>query len=336
MTTRSQIAVVTGGAGFIGGHMVDLLLDRGFTVRVIDNLAGGRLENLEHHEGHPRLEVHVEDLRNVQPGSPIFAGADYVFHFAGIGDIVPSIERPTEYMSANVMGTVHALEAARAADVRKFVYAASSSCYGIAGELPTTERAVINPEYPYALSKYQGEQAVLHWGQVYHLPVVSIRIFNAYGPRSKTTGAYGAVFGVFLAQKLNGKPFTVVGDGTQRRDFVFATDLARAFLAAAESDRRQEIYNVGAGNPQPVNRLVELLGGEIVRVPKRPGEPDCTWADITKIQAELGWAPQVSFEEGVAEMVKRIDYWREAPVWDPASIERATKTWFTMLSGERT
>ena len=336
MSPSSQIAVVTGGAGFIGGHMVDLLLDRGFTVRVIDSLVGGRLENLKHHDGDPRLAVHVEDLRNVAPGAPIFAGADYVFHFAGIGDIVPSIERPTEYMSANVMGTVHALEAARAAGVKKFVYAASSSCYGIASELPTTEHAVINPEYPYALSKYQGEQAVLHWGQVYHLPVVSIRIFNAYGPRSKTTGAYGAVFGVFLAQKLKGKPFTVVGDGTQRRDFVFATDLARAFLAAAESDRRQEIYNVGAGNPQPVNRLVELLGGEVVYVPKRPGEPDCTWADITKIKAELGWAPQVSFEDGVAEMVKRIDYWREAPVWDPASIERATKTWFTMLSGERT
>jgi UDP-glucose 4-epimerase len=335
MRSGSQIAVVTGGAGFIGSHMVDLLLDRGFTVRVIDNLVGGRLDNLKHHHGNPRLQVHVEDLRGVPPDSPLFAGASYVFHFAGIGDIVPSIERPTEYMSANVMGTVHALEAARAAGVKKFVYAASSSCYGLASELPTTEHATINTEYPYALSKYQGEQAVLHWGQVYHLPVVSIRIFNAYGPRSKTTGAYGAVFGVFLAQKLKGKPFTVVGDGTQRRDFVFATDLARAFLAAAESDRRQEIYNVGAGNPQPVNRLVELLGGEVVHVPKRPGEPDCTWADITKIQSELGWAPQVSFEEGVAEMIKRIDYWREAPVWDPASIERATKTWFTMLSGER-
>ena len=335
MTPRSQIAVVTGGAGFIGGHMVDLLLDRGFTVRVVDNLVGGRLDNLKHHEGDSRLGVHVEDIRNVEPGSPIFAGADFVFHFAGIGDIVPSIERPTEYMSANVLGTIHALEAARAANVKKFVYAASSSCYGLA-DVPTSEQAPINPEYPYALSKYQGEQAALHWGRVYHLPVASIRIFNAYGPRSRTSGAYGAVFGVFIAQKLKGKPFTVVGDGTQRRDFVFATDLARAFLAAAESDRRQEIYNVGAGNPQPVNRLVELLGGDAVYVPKRPGEPDCTWADITKIKAELGWSPQVSFEDGVAEMVKRIDYWREAPVWDPASIERATKTWFTMLSGERT
>lgn len=333
---RSGTAVVTGGAGFIGSHMVDLLLERGFHVRVIDNLAGGRLDNLEHHNGNPRLDVHVEDIRAVAPDSPIFAGAEFVFHFAGIGDIVPSIEQPTEYMSANVQGTVHALEAARTAGVRKFVYAASSSCYGIATELPTTEHAPIDPEYPYALSKVQGEEAVLHWGRVYHLPVVSIRIFNAYGPRSKTTGVYGAVFGVFLAQKLNGKPFTVVGDGTQRRDFVFVTDLARAFLAAAQSDRTQEIYNVGAGKPQPVNRLVELLGGDVVHVPKRPGEPDTTWADITKIRTELGWHPQVSFEEGVGEMLKRIDYWREAPVWDPASIERATKTWFTMLSGERT
>ena len=173
-----SIAVVTGGAGFIGSHMVDLLLERGFTVRVIDNLVGGRLDNLKPHDGDPRLEVHVEDIRAVAPGSPIFAGAEFVFHFAGIGDIVPSIERPTEYMSANVHGTVHALEAARAADVRKFVYAASSSCYGIATELPTTEHAPISPEYPYALSKYQGEQAVLHWGRVYRMPVVSIRIFK--------------------------------------------------------------------------------------------------------------------------------------------------------------
>ncbi|HXD18231.1 MAG TPA: NAD-dependent epimerase/dehydratase family protein, partial [Vicinamibacterales bacterium] len=216
----ARTAVVTGGAGFIGSHMVDLLLDRGYAVRVIDNLVGGRLDNLAHHRGDSRLTVDTRDIRQVQPGDALFAGTDYVFHFAGIGDIVPSIERPIEYLSANVMGTVHALEASRAARVRKFVYAASSSCYGMATELPTTEQAPIRPEYPYALSKYQGEQAVLHWGQVYRLPVVSIRIFNAYGPRSKTTGAYGAVFGVFLAQKLKGKPFTVVGDGTQTRDFV--------------------------------------------------------------------------------------------------------------------
>ncbi len=330
----NRTAVVTGGAGFIGSHMVDLLLERGMTVRVIDSLVGGRLDNLAHHQGNPALSVAVRDIREVQPGDALFAGADYVFHFAGIGDIVPSIERPVDYMSANVMGTVHALEAARAAGVRKFVYAASSSCYGLAA-VPTTEGAPIQAEYPYALSKYQGEQAVLHWGRVYHLPVNVIRIFNAYGPRSKTSGAYGAVFGVFLAQKLAGKPYTVVGDGTQTRDFVFVTDLARAFLAAAETDRSGEVYNAGADRPQSVNRLVELLGGEVVHLPKRPGEPDCTWADITKIRTELGWVPQVSFEQGVAEMLTHIEYWRQAPVWDPATIEQATRTWFTMLAGAK-
>lgn len=315
--------------------MVDLLLAKGFEVRVIDNLVGGRLDNLAHHQGDPLLKVDVSDIRDVKPGATLFTGARYVFHFAGVGDIVPSIERPVEYLSANVMGTVAALDAARAAGVVKFAYAASSSCYGIATELPTTERAPIQLEYPYALSKWMGEEAVLHWGRVYKLPVMSLRIFNAYGPRSKTTGAYGAVFGVFLAQKLKGKPLTLVGDGTQTRDFVFAPDLARAFLAAAESDRRQEIYNLGAGNPQSVNRLVDLLGGEVVHLPKRPGEPDCTWADISKIRRELGWEPQVSFEAGVAEMMSNIDYWREAPVWDAASIEKATSAWFAALSGER-
>src|SRR5262249_4850191 len=150
----------------------------------------------------------------------------------------------------------------------KFVYAASSSCYGAAPPLPTGEDAPIVPQYPYALSKYQGEEAVLHWGEVYDLPVVSVRIFNAYGPRSRTSGAYGAVFGVFLAQKLAGKPFTVVGDGTQRRDFVFVTDVAYAFVLAAELGRAGTVYNLGANNPQSVNRLVELLGGACVHLPK--------------------------------------------------------------------
>jgi UDP-glucose 4-epimerase len=194
--------------------------------------------------------------------------------------------------------------------------------------LPTTEYAPISPEYPYALSKYQGEQAVLHWGKVYKLPVNVIRIFNAYGPRSKTTGAYGAVFGVFLAQKLANKPFTVVGDGKQTRDFIYVADLAKAFLAAARTPLYNEVFNVGAGNPQSVNRLVELIGGNVVYVPKRPGEPDCTWADISKIRQLLGWKPEVSFEEGVANMLRNIDYWRQAPVWDVASIATATKTWF--------
>jgi UDP-glucose 4-epimerase len=330
MTART-VAVVTGGAGFIGSHMVDALLARGFSVRAIDNLVGGREENLAQHAANPDLAFERRDVRSVAPGDALFRGAKFVIHFAGIGDIVPSIERPLEYMSANVQGTVHMLECARHAGVAKFVYAASSSCYGTAS-VPTREDHPINARYPYALSKYQGEQAAFHWHEVYKLPVNSIRIFNAYGTRSRTSGAYGAVFGVFLRQKLAGKPYTVVGDGTQSRDFIYVTDVARAFLAAAETPRTGRIYNLGAGKPQSVNRLVELLGGEVVRIPKRPGEPDSTWADITRITTELDWYPQVSFEEGVAKIVADIGHWRNAPLWDPASIGDATKTWFEFMS----
>ncbi len=329
MTTR-PIVVVTGGAGFIGSHMVDLMLERGFSVRVLDNLAGGREANLAHLKDNPDLTLDTRDMRQLQPDDSLFADVQYVFHFAGIGNIVPSIEQPTEYMSSNVMGTVHMLEGARFAAVERFVYAASSSCYGLA-DTPTAEDHPTAPEYPYALSKYLGEQSVFHWHRVYGQPVNSIRIFNAYGPRVRTTGVYGAVFGVFLKQKLAGEPFTVVGDGTQRRDFIFVTDVARAFLAAAETDRTGETYNIGAGDPQTINRLVELLGGDVVYVPKRPGEPDCTWADITKITAEMGWAPAVSFEDGVAQMIENIDDWRDAPLWNPESIEKATATWFEVL-----
>jgi UDP-glucose 4-epimerase len=326
--SRKGTAVVTGAAGFIGSHMVDLLIDRGYQVRGIDNLSGGREFNVEHHGGNNAFALEVCDVRDLPADSPIFDNAQYVFHFAGIGDIVPSIEQPTDYMSTNVQGTVCVLEAARHAGVQKMVYAASSSCYGLATELPTTETAPIDTQYPYALSKYQGEQAVLHWGRVYGLPVNSVRIFNAYGTRSRTTGAYGAVFGVFLAQKLARKPFTVVGDGTQKRDFIYVTDVARAFLAAAETEQVNEIYNIGCDNPQSVNRLVELLGGEKAYVPKRPGEPDVTWADTNKIQRELGWRPEVSFADGVGKMIANIDYWNEAPLWDSSSIHQATKAWF--------
>jgi len=333
MTDR-PVAVVTGGAGFIGSHMVDLLIERGFAVRVIDNLAGGREENLAHHRNNPDLVLEKRDIRSFRSDDALFHSARYVFHFAGIGDIVPSIEQPLEYLSTNVQGTVHMLECARRARVEKFVYAASSSCYGLA-KVPTREDHPIEPRYPYALSKYQGEQAALHWHLVYKLPVNSIRIFNAYGTRSRTSGAYGAVFGVFLRQKLAGRPYTVVGDGSQSRDFTYVTDVAHAFLAAAETPRVGRVYNLGAGKPQSDNRLVELLGGEKIHIPKRPGEPDCTWADISRIASELDWHPQVSFEEGVGEILANIDFWRNAPLWDPDSIAKVTKTWFQYLSPER-
>jgi UDP-glucose 4-epimerase len=188
--------------------------------------------------------------------------------------------------------------------------------------------------YPYALTKYLGEQYVMHWDQLYDMPCVSLRFFNVYGPRSRTSGTYGAVFGVFLAQKLAGKPFTVVGDGTQTRDFTFVTDVVEALVRAAESEIHGEIFNVGSGDTYTINRLVKILGGEVVHLPKRPGEPDCTFADTQKISQALDWQPRVSFEEGVQVMVDNIESWRDAPVWDTESITAATKDWFDYLGKE--
>ena len=171
----------------------------------------------------------------------------------------------------------------------------------------------------------------MHWSQLYNLSAVSLRFFNVYGPRSRTSGTYGAVFGVFLAQKIAGKPFTVVGDGTQTRDFTFVSDIISAVIAAAESSLISEIINIGSDNTYSINKLTELLEGEVVYIPKRPGEPDCTWADISKAKTLLSWEPKVSLEEGVKILLDNISYWEEAPVWDEKSIAVATKKWFEFL-----
>jgi UDP-glucose 4-epimerase len=323
-------AIVTGGAGFIGSHLVDLLLKENIDVTVLDNFSTGRSENLNHVREQIKL---VEcDLSVKEDWIQHFDNADWVFHLAALADIVPSIQQPEAYFRANVDGTFNVLQAAKAANVQRFIYIASSSCYGIPDKYPTPENAEIRPQYPYALAKRMGEELVMHWAQVYNFPALSLRFFNVYGPRSRTSGTYGAVFGVFLGQKLAGKPYTVVGDGEQTRDFTFVTDIAQAISSAAKSDSTGEIFNVGSGATVSVNRLVELLGGEKVNIPKRPGEPDSTFADISKIRRELGWEPQVAIEEGVAEILKQIDYWKDAPVWTPDSIAEATEDWFKYLS----
>src|SRR5712675_146092 len=306
--------LVTGGAGFIGSHLVDRLLAEGRDVRVFDNFEIGRRSNLQQHEGHPRLEIVEGDVADKAAVAAAFGDVERVFHLAARADIVPSIQEPEAYFQANVDGTFAVLEAARRQQVQRFVYVASSSCYGIPDAYPTPESAPASPRYPYALTKYLGEQLVAHWASVYRLPAVSVRFFNVYGPRARTSGTYGAVFGVFLAQLMAGKPLTVVGDGEQTRDFTFVSDAVDALLVVARSDKAGEIYNVGSGKPVSVNELVRLLGSPAtVNIPKRPGEPDCTWADITEIRTELGWEPKVAIADGVRAMLENIDYWRDAP-----------------------
>lgn len=329
---NKKIALVTGGAGFIGSHLVDLLLKKNFKVRVVDNLSGGRLENINQHRNNKNFLFKKLDINEMSINEKIFKDTSYIFHLAGKGDIVPSIENPLNYMMTNVIGTTKVLENCRNQKIKKFVYAASSSCYGLA-KTPTNEDHKISPEYPYALSKLMGEQACFHWSKVYKIPTISIRIFNAYGPRVKTTGVYGAVFGVFFKQKLENKPLTLVGNGLQKRDFLNVKDVANAFYMSAISKRKNEVYNLGSGSPKKILDLIKLLGtNKVVKLPKRPGEPDCTWADTKKIKRQINWKPNISFKNGVNEMLLSIDKWKNAPLWNKKNIKKATKTWFKYLS----
>jgi len=323
--------VVTGAAGFIGSHLTDALLAKGHSVLGVDDLSTGRLKNLDDarkNKDFSFLEKSVVGLRSVDLPKEL----DWFFHLAGRADLVPSIVNPREYFCVNVDGTFDALECARALGVKRFIYTASSTCYGVPEVYPTPETAPCSVRHPYGLTKMMGEELTMHWAQVYKMPELSLRLFNVYGPRSRTTGAYGAVFGVFLKQKLARTPFTVVGDGKQTRDFTFVSDVADAFVAAAGSALSGEILNVGSGHTYSVNRLVELLGGPVTYVPKRPGEPDSTFADISKITQEVGWKPKITLEDGVRRMIEVIDDWRDAPLWDANTIAEATRDWFKYLS----
>lgn len=324
--------LVTGAAGFIGSHLVDRLLSEGHKVVGLDVFSNG----IEQHANKGKYKksftpqkVDISKKREIK--DEYFRDVDWVFHLAGRSTIVPSVKDPVSYHNINVSGTLFVLEAARRARVKKFIYAASSSCYGIPDIYPTPEGALIKPQYPYALTKYMGELYTLHYGNLYKLPVVSLRLFNVYGPKVRTYGDYGPVFSIFLAQKLHHSPYTIVGDGTQRRDFTFVSDVVDAFITAAKSSVANEVFNVGSGGTYTVNRLVKLLGGKAVYIPKRPGEPDCTFADIRKIKKYMGWKPKVSFEEGVDLVLQNIKYWKNAPVWTPKSIKRETRDWFKYL-----
>lgn len=325
--------LVTGAAGFLGSHLCEKLLSLGHSVMGVDNYEVGRKENLSNvlHDKH--FKFTELDILETEKLNAIREEFDLVFHLAALADIVPSIVSPSRYLQVNVQGTINVLEFARRKEVKRFVYTASSSCYGLPSSFPTSENATINTQYPYALSKYLGEVSVMHWSQVYDLDAVSLRLFNVYGPRARTSGTYGAVFGVFLAQKYHGKPLTIVGDGSQTRDFTYVSDVVEALLAAAFSKTKYRIYNVGSGGTYSILKLANLIdpGSKYEFIPKRPGEPDCTFADITRITEDLKWSPRATFEDGVLTMLEQVENWSSAPVWDKVTIEEATRSWFKYL-----
>ncbi len=307
------------------------MLNDGHKLIVIDNLSTGRLENIN--KFFKQITFVKENISNYEKIKKYFKKVDFVFHTAALADIVPSINDPVGYFNTNVKGTLNVLELSKKNKIKKFIYTASSSCYGIPKKYPTGEKENLDTKYPYALSKKMGEDLVLHWGKVYKLKVISYRLFNVYGVKSRTSGTYGAMFGTFLKQKINKFPFTVVGDGKQKRDFIYISDVVDALVQGLKYKKKNiQIFNVGSGKPVSINFICKLLNGQIINIPKRPGEPDITFANIKKIKKELNWRPKISIQEGIKKLLQEIDYWKEAPLWTPNKIKNATKDWFKYLN----
>lgn len=326
----SHNILITGGAGFIGSHLAEKLVKLKYKITIIDNEHSGSKKNLS--SILKKINYIKKDISKYDFTDNRLKKINCVYHLAGMSDIVPSIDNPEKYFEANVKGTLNVLEFCRKNNIKRLIYSASSSCYGKPNKFPTSETEKLSEEYPYALSKSLGEQLVLHWGKVYNLNVTSLRLFNVYGSRVRTNGAYGAVFGVFLAQKINNKPFTVVGDGRQKRDFTYVDDVVDIMVKIKDKKNTfNDYFNIGSGKSISINKITQILKGNKIYIPKRPGEPDITFADISKIKKRVGWRPKFNIKEGISIMMQNLEEWKKAPVWTPKKIKLATYSWFKYL-----
>jgi UDP-glucose 4-epimerase len=291
--------LITGGAGFIGSNLAEKLLAEGHKVTVMDNISTGKRENI------PKdAEFFELDIANLDSIKAIFKNKDVVFHVAAIPRISRSIENPAESFSSNVTGTLNVLLASRDAGVRRVVYSASSSAYGIQEKLPLSEDMRSRPLNPYALTKYIGEELCKEFTDLYGLDTISLRYFNVYGQKMDIRGEYATVIGKFLRLKSEGKPLTIVGDGKQTRDFTHVDDIVTANVLAMRIEcGGGEVINTGGGDRHSVLEIADLIGGEKVHVPQRPAEIRDTLADITKAKRILAWEPKVGFKEGIERLI---------------------------------
>lgn len=296
-------SIITGGAGFIGSNLTDHLVRIGHKVIILDNFVSGKKSNLSHHKKKD-VKIIKTDISQNKNLDKHFKGVDYVFHLAGLAEIIPSIKNPKKYFINNVNGTLNVLEASKKAKIKKFIYAASSSCYGTPKKFPTSETDKIDLKHPYAVTKFMGEELVMDYASLFKMPNISFRFFNVYGPRLNTSGQYSAVIGNFLSQIKRNKPLTIVGNGKQTRDFIHVDDLVFAFIKVIKSKYFNKIYNLGSGKRTSINSIAKIFGGKKKFIPYRPGEPKNSQANISKIKKELNWKPKISIEEGISKLVR--------------------------------
>jgi len=297
--------IVTGGAGFIGSNLVDLLIEENHEVVVIDNFSSGKKENCN--EKAKYFELDISDYSNFKDLKSILQGADGVFHLAALPRVQESIDNPLHFEKNNTLSTINILKACADSNVKRLVYSASSSAYGNTIKLPSKEEDPIDPISPYAMQKYYGEVACRMFANVYGIETVSLRYFNVYGERQSLEGAYALVMCVFARQRLNNEPMTIRGDGEQRRDFTHVKDIAKANLLAMISEKvgAGEVINIGNSDNRSVNQIAAMIGGPTVKVDPVV-EPRETLADNSKAKNLLGWSPSIIIEEWVPKYKKDL------------------------------
>tara|TARA_B100000989_G_scaffold142729_1_gene106260 strand:+ start:480 stop:1388 length:909 start_codon:yes stop_codon:yes gene_type:complete len=297
--------IVTGGAGFIGSNLVDLLIDEGHEVHVIDNFSSGKKENCN--EKAKYFELDISDSNNYEDLKKILLGCNGVFHLAALPRVQESIDNPLHFEKNNTLSTINILKACADSNVKRLVYSASSSAYGNTIQLPSKEEDPVNPISPYAMQKYYGEIACRMFANVYGIETVSLRYFNVYGERQSLEGAYALVMCVFARQRLNNEPLTIRGDGEQRRDFTHVKDIAKANILAMHSEMvgSGEVINIGNNDNRSVNQIANMIGGPTINVDPVV-EPRETLADNSKAKNLLGWNPTIIIEEWVPKYKEEL------------------------------
>ena len=294
--------IVTGGAGFIGSHLVEGLVRKNYKVTVLDNLSTGNLKNLSLVK--KKIKFIKCDLSKEKNLFLLFKNTKFVFHLAGLSKTIESIKNPKKYYKANVIATKNILNACRKVKIKKLIYAASASCYGNPREIPTSEKAKIKNLTPYAKTKWKAERLVINESKLKNFSSISLRFFNVYGPRSLATNSYSSVISIFLKQKLKNKPLTIYGDGSQTRDFIYVSDVVNVMLKVAKSKIYKQIFNVASQKSLTINKIAKIFGGKIEYLPPRKGEPKYSEANIKKIKTLLKWKPKVSINKGINYLLK--------------------------------
>jgi len=297
----SKILVI-GGAGFIGSNLVDELIKEGEEVAVIDNLSAGKKENIN-----PKANFYQVDVRDLDKIKPLFKGVDYVFHLAALTNIQFSIDNPAESHDVNLNGTINVLISAKEGGVKRIIYSASSSAYGLQEKLPWQEDMTPKVLSPYSVQKYVGELYCRSFNLIYGLETVSLRYFNVYGNRQRLEGGYAPVMGIFIRQRLAGEPMTIYGDGGQTRDFTSVIDVVRANILAMKSKKvgKGEVVNIGRGKNYSVNELAKMVGGPVKKLPPRI-EVKNSLADNSLAKKLLGWEPKINLSEWIKSYKKEV------------------------------